>query len=85
MKTIITDIITFLKKFWTIIGTWIVEMIVKYKFKNSVMLLVALFLWFGLKGGVYTFFGWAVFHAWIGMNIEAIIVVYKELKEKNDW
>lgn len=85
MNTIIKDIKTFILKFWTIIWSWIVVTIEKYKFKNTVMLAIALFLWFGMAGKFWAFWGWATLFTWIGMNVESILTVYRELKEKNDW
>lgn len=85
MKTILNDIITFIKKFWTIIFMWITDMIIQYKFKNTLMLAIAFGFWFLLKGGFWAHLGWATFYIWIGINIEAIINVYKELKEENNW
>lgn len=85
MKTIFNDVITFIKKFWTIIWTWIKVTIAKYKFKNALMIVIALCLWFGLKGSFWSFWGTAVFFTWIGMNVEAIMTVYRELKAKNGW
>jgi hypothetical protein len=85
MNTVITDIILFVKKFWTIIWGWVVAVVAKYKFKNALMLAIALFLWFGLHGKFWAFWGWAVLFTWIGMNIEQILSVYRELKKKNGW
>ena len=79
------NIINFIKHFWTIIWTWIKETIAKYKFKNTLMLAIALYLFFGLHGKFWTFWGWATIFTWIGMNIEAILSVYRNLKEKNGW
>lgn len=85
MKTIINDIYLFVRRFWTIIWAWIQVTIEKYKFKNTLMIAVAIYLWFGLAGGFWAFWGTAVFFTWIGMNVESILTVYRELKAKKGW
>lgn len=85
MKTVITDIIIFLKKFWTILWVWIQTVIEKYKFKNALMLLIAFYLRYIMGGEFGRYWGVAVFFVWIGINIESLIVVFKDLKDRNDW
>jgi hypothetical protein len=85
MKTVINDIVLFIKKFWSIIGGWIMAVIFKYKFKNALMLAIALVFFFGFHGKFWAHLGFMTLYIWIGINIEQILSVYRELKEKNDW
>ncbi len=82
---IIKNIITFIRRFWTIIGTWIMAIILKYKFKNALMLAIAFGFWFLFNGAFWAHLGWATFYIWIGINVESILVIFNELKEKNGW
>lgn len=82
---ILNDIVKFLKKFWTVIGTWIMSVILKYKFKNALMLGIAFWFWFGMAGGFWAHLGWATFYIWIGINLESIMTVFRELRDKNGW
>lgn len=79
------DAINFVKNIFTIAKTWFSEFYSKYAIKNIVLLGVALYLWFGLSGGFWAWWGWAVFFVWVGINIEAFGKVYRELKEKHGW
>lgn len=85
MNEIIRDILTFIRRFWSIIWGWITATIQKHKFKNAIMLAIAFGFWFLLKGGFWAHLGWATFYIWIGMNVESILSVYQELKKKNNW
>jgi hypothetical protein len=85
MKTVINDIVTFIKRFWTIIWGWAVSVVLRYKFKNLLMLAIALWFFFGMQGSFWTHLGFMTLYIWIGINIEQILSVYRELKEKNDW
>lgn len=81
MKTL-KDIVLFLQNIFTIIKTWIVELFLKYLFKNALMLGISAYLFFGLEGSFWTFWGFAVLFTWVGINIEAFGKIFRELKEK---
>ena len=85
MNTVIKDVVAFFKHIGTIVVTYVTHLFAKYKFKNGVMLAISLWFFFGMHGGLWTHLGFATLYIWIGINIEQILAIYRELKEKNGW
>ena len=91
MGTIIKDIITFLRHFWSIVKEWVLETRDEHAFTNVLIpiicVLVLLMHYFGIlfTGGFHEFTAWALFFVWVGMNLQGLKSVYKKLKEKNYW
>lgn len=85
MKTVVNDVVTFIRKFWTIVTKFVKDTFIKYKFKNALMLGIALYFWFLLSGELWAKLGWITFWIWVGTNVEGLLAVYRELKKEFGW
>jgi len=82
---ILNDIITFLKRFWTIVFDWFMETIQKHKFTNVLVPIISIVAMVIFRGKFWDVVGFSTIFFWAGMNVQGLISVFKELKKKNNW
>jgi len=82
---ILSDWIKFIRNIVIIVKTWFVEFFTKNALKNAWWLGASFVLWFMFSGSFWTFWGWACFWIFVGINLSSFSNIYKELRFKYGW
>ena len=78
---LINDVVQFVKHFWSVASGVLKE----YGFHNLLVLLIALYFYFLVGGGLSNHIASILLGVFIGLNVVAFNAVYKKLRDKNGW